>query len=97
MDYSSNHMKELEDGLLASKIGLKWGGKQSAKRASRMTEGCRGPDPPRIYGKVLAINSIQSMIFKEGDDPSFLDPSAVDHVGKNTGNFSIYISLPCEL
>jgi hypothetical protein len=61
-----------------------------------MTKGCLGPDPPRVHGKLLAIDSIESMIFEEGDDTPLLDPSAVDYVGKNKDKF-ININLPCEL
>jgi hypothetical protein len=54
-----------------------------------MTEGCLGPEPPRVHGRVLGVGSVQTMVFEEGDDPPFLDLSAVDYVGKNKGiNFN---------
>jgi hypothetical protein len=79
VDHSSGHLKEQGDGLEEKKMGVKWGGKFSAKRDTVIEEGCLGESPPIINGVQLSLGMTQTMVFREGDPPPFLDPKANPH------------------
>jgi hypothetical protein len=76
VDHSSGHLKEQCNGLEVNKMGLRWGGKTISKRDTVIEEGCLGESPPIINGVQLSLGMTQTMTFKEGDPPPFLDPKA---------------------
>ena len=79
VDHSAGHLKEQNNGLMANAMGLRWGGKTTAKRDTEIEEGCLGSDVPTINGQKLQVGMIQRMIFVEGDSPPHLDPGTLPH------------------
>ena len=75
VDHSSGHLKEQNNGLQINAMGLRWGGKTTAKRDSIIEVGCLGANVPTVSGRKLEVGSTQRMIFVEGDSPPFLDPT----------------------
>ena len=62
VDQSSGHTKHREDGLSATSMGMKWGGKQSVMRTSQIPDNtCLGTEE----GRTLEVGDVQNMIFQE--------------------------------
>jgi hypothetical protein len=79
VDHSAGHLKEQSDGLMTNAMGLRWGGKTSAKRDTIIEEGCLGDNVPYIDGRQLGLGMTQRMVFAEGDAAPHLDPTALPH------------------
>ena len=77
VDRSSGHLKEQSNGLMTNAMGLKWGGKTTAKRDTVIEEGCLGTDVPIVNGLKLTIGVVQKMTFQVGDQPHFKDLNAI--------------------
>lgn len=72
-DNSSGHNKSKDDGLVVSKMNLKWGGGQPELRESVMSPGDLGDNP----GRSLQEGDIQYMQFQDNDPRPFYDPNAI--------------------
>ena len=79
VDHSAGHLKEQSNGLMTNAMGLRWGGKTSAKRDTVIEEGCLGETVPVGSGRQLKIGMVQRMIFVEGDEPPQFSPKALPH------------------
>jgi hypothetical protein len=69
-DHSNGHDRMQPNGLNSQKINKYFGGKQVKMRDSKLTnEKCFGPYHDQTFP--LQLNSIQSMVYKEGDEGPF--------------------------
>ena len=64
---------------MTNAMGLRWGGKTSAKRDTVIEEGCLGITVPFVNGHQLQIGMTQRMTFAEGDSPPHFDQAALPH------------------
>ena len=83
-DWSSNHDKKAQDAILLHKMGVKWGGKAPKMRSTTVQEDFDAP-PPRSGLPTLGISdakqTVQHLVFQDGDPPPFYNRDAKDYVG----------------